>query len=242
MVVEYRVTHINDKPYARAKPELLIVKLPVRETKKEHINMLYDSGSTISLMKLKKLKDDALIYENKIAFTGITGHEIHTLGKVYATINVDGHTIKHAFYVINDDTPIEHDGILGIDFLRKHPVKCNFQKAELRIKNAVMKLHPFSKVILKPRSETVIRAAINQNREGIVCANEPIPGGYIGNCLVKPEKYTCPICVINTTNREVEIQTPLVTLEKVERDTVAKMYAVQAIKNRKPIIPRAERI
>jgi len=204
--------------------------------------MLYDSGSTISLMKLRKLKDDALIYENKIALTGITGHRIHTLGKVYATINVDGHTIKHAFYVIRDDTPIEHDGILGIDFLRKHPVKCDFQKAELKIKNTVMKLHPFSKVILKPRSETIIRAATSQNREGIVRANEPIPGVYIGNCLVKPEKYTCPVSIINTTDREVEIQTPLITLEEVERDTVAGMHAVQAIQNRKPIAPRAERI
>jgi len=59
--------------------------------------------------------------------------------------------------VIRDDTSIEHDGILGIDFLRKHPVKCNFQRAELRIRNAVIKLYPFSKVILKPRSETIIR-------------------------------------------------------------------------------------
>jgi len=240
--VEYRVTHINDKLYARAKPELLIVKLPVRETKRGHINLLYDSGSTISLIKLKNLKDDALIYENKIALTGITGHKIHTLGKIYATINADEHTIKHAFYVIKDDTPIEHDGILGIDFLRKHPVKCDFQKAELRIKNAVMKLYPFSKVILKSRSETIIRAATCQNREGVVRANEPVPGVYIGNCLVKPKNYTCPISVINTTDREVEIPTPLVTIEKVERDTVAEMHTVQAIKNRQPIAPRAERI
>jgi len=34
--------------------------------------MLYDSGSTISLIKLKHLKDDTLIYEKKIALIGIT--------------------------------------------------------------------------------------------------------------------------------------------------------------------------
>jgi len=191
-------------------------------------------------MKFKKLKDDALIYDDKIALIGITGHKIHILGKVYATINVDGHTIKHAFYVIKDDTPIEHDGILGINFLRKYPVKCDFQKAELRIKNAVMKLHLFSKVILKPRSETIVRAATSQNREGRV--NEPTPGVYIGNCLVKPENYTCPISVINMTDREIEIQTPLVTLEKVERNTVAEIHAVQAIKKRESIVSRAKRI
>jgi len=86
----------------------------------------------------------------------------------------------------------------------------------------------------------IIRAVTNQNQEGIVRAKEPITGIYIGNCLVKPKKYTCPVSVINTTDREVKIQTPLVTLEKVERDT--EMHAVQAIKNRKPIVPRAKRI
>jgi len=62
------------------------VRLLVREAKGEKINLLYDSGSTISgsnsgLMKLKYLKDDTLIYENKIALTEITGHKIYTLGK-----------------------------------------------------------------------------------------------------------------------------------------------------------------
>jgi len=67
------------------------------------------------------------VYENKIMLIGIIGHKIHTLGKIYATINMDRHIIKHVFYVMKDDTPIEHDGILGIDFFRKHPVKCDFQ-------------------------------------------------------------------------------------------------------------------
>jgi len=68
-------------------------------------------------MKLKYLKDNALIYKNKIALTGIIEHKIHMLGKIYATVNVDGHIINHAFYVMKDDTSVKHDGILGIDFL-----------------------------------------------------------------------------------------------------------------------------
>jgi len=61
---------------------------------------------------------------------------------------------------MKDDTPIEHDGILGIDFFRKHPMKCDFQWAELKIGSAVVKLHPFNKIILK-HSEMIIRAATN---------------------------------------------------------------------------------
>jgi len=132
--LEYRAAHMRDTPHAHTKTDLLIVRLPVSEVKCEKIKLLYDS--TISLMKLKYLKDDPLIYENKIALTGITGHKIHTLGKVYATINMYEHIIKHAFYVIGD-TLNEHDGILGINFLRKHCVKCDFQKTELKIRNVM---------------------------------------------------------------------------------------------------------
>jgi len=79
---------------APSKDELLQVTLPIREVKGEKINM-YDSGSTISLIKLKHLKDKTLIYEKKIALIGISGHKIYTLGKMYATIKINKHKIKH---------------------------------------------------------------------------------------------------------------------------------------------------
>jgi len=41
------------------------------------------------LIKLKQLRDDALIYEDKIALTGITGHKIYTIGKMYTTIELE---------------------------------------------------------------------------------------------------------------------------------------------------------
>jgi len=177
--------------------------------------MLYDSGSTISLTKLKTLKDNALIYENKIVLTGITGHKIHTLGKVYATINVDGHTIKHAFYVVKDDFPIEYEGILGIDFLQKQKTKCDLGKKQLRIGNEIFKLRPYRTVILKSRSETVMRAITNTQCVGVINSEEIIPGVFIGNCLVKPEEGTCPISVINTTEEQVVVPTPLVSIEEI---------------------------
>jgi len=204
--------------------------------------MLYDSGSTISLIKLRQLKDDALIYENKIALTGITGHKVYTIGKTYATIELDGRRLKHAFHVVRDDTPIEHEGILGIDFLRKHTVTCDYSKNRLQIGSTVLKLHPFSKLLLKPRSETILKATTNTNRVGIVRAEEVTPGVYIGNCLVNAEEYECPVSVINTTDKAVEIATPHVTIEEVEHDTSAAIHTVQTNKNRKSTVPRAERI
>ncbi|KAL6416667.1 hypothetical protein ACFW04_013259 [Cataglyphis niger] len=81
----------------------------------------------------------------------------------------------------------------------------------------MLNLHPFNKIILKPRSETIIKARTDQNRIGIVCAEEKAPGVYIGNCIVNAADYTCPVSVINTTDREVEMQTPLIALEEIEK-------------------------
>lgn len=125
--------------------------------------MLYDSGSTISLIKLKLLKDEVPVYENKIALTGVIGHQIHTFGKMYATIKMGDQEIKHPIYVVKDDFPIEHDIILGIDFLRKHSITCDYRRAELKIGNSTLKLHPFNKITLKPRSETIIKALTDKN-------------------------------------------------------------------------------
>jgi len=237
--LEYRVTHIKEMTSV---PQLLWAQLPVREAANGKINMLYDSGSTISLIKLRQLKDDALIYEKRIALTGITGHKVHTIGKTYATIKLGGRRLKHAFYVVSDDTPIEHEGILGIDFLRKHNVTCDYTNSRLQIGSTILKLHPFSQLTLKPRSETILKATTNKNRVGIVRAEEVTPGVYIGNCLVNAEEYECPVSIINTTDKAVEITTPHVTIEEIESDTSATIHTVHTNKNRKSTAPRAERI
>jgi len=237
--LEYRVTHIKEMTSV---PQLLWAQLPVREAANGKINMLYDSGSTISLIKLRQLKDDALIYEKRIALTGITGHKVHTIGKTNATIKLGGRRLKHAFYVVNDDTPIEHEGILGIDFLRKHNVTCDYTNSRLQIGSTILKLHPFSQLTLKPRSETILKATTNKNRVGIVRAEEVTPGVYIGNCLVNAEEYECPVSIINTTDKAVEITTPHVTIDEVESDTSATIHTVHTNKNRKATAPRAEQI
>ena len=231
--LEYRVAHIRDKAHRHCKPKLRLVTLPIRQVKGKLIDVLCDSGSAISLIKLKYLKDDTPVHPEKIALIGITGDKLYTLGKAYLTIKTDEFKLKHAFYVIRDDTPIEHDGILGIDFLNEHAV-CNFPKSEIKIGNTIFKLHSQRTVTLKPRSETIIQAVTRRNRTGIVHAEEHVPGVYIGNCLVEAKDYTCPISMINTTDKEICIPLPRVKIEKVEDDNPTEMYMIQTAKNIKP--------
>ncbi|KAL6420782.1 hypothetical protein ACFW04_014022 [Cataglyphis niger] len=218
---EYRVTHIKGAPRNQAKNELLLVTILMRQIKNKEIQMLYDSGS-ISLIKLKHLKDDTPIQEEKIA--------------------INNQKIKHAFYVVRDDISIEYEGILEIDFLRQHSVTCDYKYNQLKLGKAMLNLHPFNKIILKPRSETIIKTRTDQNRIGIVRAEKKAPGIYIGNCIVNAADYTCPVSVINTTDREVEMQTPLIALEEIESDTTSEMYTIHTGNNLKPKISRNARI
>ncbi|KAL6421074.1 hypothetical protein ACFW04_013598 [Cataglyphis niger] len=110
---------------------------------------------------------------------------------MYGTIRINNHKVKHAFYVVRDDISIKYEGILGIDFLRQHLVTCDYKYNRLKIGNAMLNLHPFNKIILKPRSETIIKASTDQNRIRIVRVEEKAPRVYIGNCIVNAADYMC---------------------------------------------------
>jgi len=52
-----------------------LISLLIQEAEKR-VNFLFDTGATVSLLKLKMLKDNTRIHEEKIKLTGITGHSI----------------------------------------------------------------------------------------------------------------------------------------------------------------------
>jgi len=116
---------------------------------------------------------------------------------------------------VKDDFPIEYEGILGIDFLQKQKAKCDLGKKQLRIGDEIFKFRPYTTVILKPRSETVMRAITNTQCVGTINSEKIMPGVFIGNCLVKPEEGTCLISVINTTEEQVAIPTSLISIEEI---------------------------
>jgi len=75
-------------------------------------------------------------------------HKIYTLGKIKATIILGNREIRHTIHVVKDDFPIDHEGILGIDFLTKQRMKYDHRKRQVRIGDVNFKLHSFKKVTL----------------------------------------------------------------------------------------------
>lgn len=104
-----------------------------------------------------------------------------------------------------------------------------------------MAKHSYQSVCLQPRSETVIRAVTNCNQVGIVEAKKTQPGIFIGCCLMQPENYLCPVSISNTTENEVEIETPRVEIEELLGEKKVKS-AVMSINVEKTELSCSERM
>ncbi|KYN29966.1 hypothetical protein ALC57_00582 [Trachymyrmex cornetzi] len=83
------------------------------------------------------------------------------------------------FHTRRDDAPMEYDGILGTDFIRRHKVVANYNTRCVSIGKAQFKLQPYIRIKLKPRSETVVQCTANKNKLGITKAEETAPGIFI---------------------------------------------------------------
>jgi len=76
-----------------------------------------DTGATLTLIKLGNLKDEISMREERMVLTEVTGHKIHTIGKIKTTIPLRNRRIRHTIYVVKDDFPINYEEILGINCL-----------------------------------------------------------------------------------------------------------------------------
>ena len=217
------------------------ITLPIQETRSGEINMLFDSGATLSLIKVKNLKGKTRISPEKITLAGITGHKMYTIGSMQAHINIGEQVLRHTMYVVKDDFPMEYDGILGLDFMKNHRVICDYDKQQLNIAGVTFKIKPYGKIILQPRSETIVRATTNRNQPGVIQAKETKPGVYIGRCMVEPKNFACVVSIINTTDKPVEIRTPHVTIEDPD-ESDHQIYAVINEAERANKLPRSKRI
>ncbi|KAL6264169.1 hypothetical protein P5V15_004249 [Pogonomyrmex californicus] len=176
MARKYQVAEVTR---GEARNGLELITLLIKEVKKGKATFLLDTGATLILIKIENFKSETPVHEKRIALTGVTGHKIHTLGKVKLTIKLGKEEIRHSVYVVRDDFFMDYEGILGIDFLAKQKARCDHGKKILSIGKTNLKLQ-YQKVLLKPHSETIIEAFANRNQVGIIRQEQPKPGVFIG--------------------------------------------------------------
>ena len=235
----YRVAQITGKH--KVGP-LDMVTLPMQKAVEGRLNFLLDSGATLTLIKVGNLKGKTMVREEKLALIGVTGHQIHTIGKIKATVDIGNKQIRHTMYVVKNNFPIEYEGILGNDFLTKHKVDISNATKRLKIGTASFKLRPYRKVTLPPHSETIVEADTDHNRVGIVKSGEPAPGVFIGHCLVKPIEFKCPVSILNVTDKPVEIVAPHVTLEDLSANDTADILTLRAADEHETVTERQKKL
>lgn len=101
---------------------------------------LLDCGSSISIIKLETLRDDAMlrVLDDPITIVG-TG-EGTTFAKYYVELTIAGY-IKHVFFVVEDDFNIDQQGILGSDFCHEQKALINYDSHKLVVHRTFFDIH-----------------------------------------------------------------------------------------------------
>lgn len=136
-VREYQITQVATKSCTSVSLDLITL---TREAKRGKVRLLLDTNAAITFLKVDNLKGETWMLPERLMLTGVTGHTIHTLGKIKATIKLRGREVRYTIYVMKDDFPIEYERILGIDFLKKQKTKCDHEKDQVRIGKTILPL------------------------------------------------------------------------------------------------------
>lgn len=93
------------------------VNVPLDLSISSFANLLVDTGSDISISKLKCRNDDAEIFlDDKVVITEITKDFTTFLGISFGTITLQPDVVlQHPFHIVPESFPIMQDRILGND-------------------------------------------------------------------------------------------------------------------------------
>lgn len=193
---------------------------------------LIDTGASLSLIKTDKLKLTKLFYDSSeiVTLNGLSPNcPINTAGSVILDPSIHDKSFKIKFHIVEHQNNIPFDGLIGNDFLKEEEAQIDLNKLELRIKSLPFPLKIWLNsnpednpvFILKPRSETVVRAKIlnPEIKEGICPEIHIYDGVYLAKSIVKVENNTALTTILNTTNQSIKISKLNLVLEKFNEKT-----------------------
>lgn len=171
---------------------------------------LLDTGASISAIKYKHVLEERIGFcKENISINGIGG-KVTTIGYCYLNFNVNGHQLKHKFYVF-DFLPIRANGIIGQDFLTKYKAVLDFNHNIITLStyynNINLPINTISNNLdIPPRCESIHYITTDIEDECLVCASDISDGIYLASSLVKPVCGRIPIKILNTTEDYVTLR------------------------------------
>lgn len=199
-------------------------------------SFLLDSGADISIIKYGKLKSNTLCNEdNKVMLKGIDCQDnlIATKGYCYFEVGIDHHPYRHTFHAVDDNFPIQYDGILGNDFLKIFSAKICYKTNQLFVGNestplnhiiTQLKVNPqpisnlqvLKQFVISPRSETIVPIQIINPEigEGVVEKITLLEGVYMCPSIVRVNANGIALTsILNTTERPVLVKELKINLD-----------------------------
>ena len=115
---------------------------------------LFDTGSSVSIIKESSLKSFILINRKQVLkLVWIGSNTVSTLGEIKVLI----HGMVSTFHVVSQSFPFVQDGILGIDFLKYHRATLNFDDDCLLLGEEKYPLFAYTNIHVPARTKKQIQ-------------------------------------------------------------------------------------
>ncbi|CAB0041212.1 unnamed protein product [Trichogramma brassicae] len=192
-----------------------VISVRCHQLKLINAEFLIDTGSDLNLLRISSLRTGERINQSRIfSLSGISDGVVKTLRRVAISIG-DTPCIMD---LVPENFPIKWDGILGVEFLRAQRATLSFNYNELILNGVELSRIPLiehATYFLPARTKTLVTIKIS---------NPDQDGGYIpkintgegilaGECLLKTTANTAKLFMINTTNQDVNLTVPPVTVQ-----------------------------
>ena len=193
-----------------------IIELSSHEFNNNTARFFIDTGADITICKLKALNSDFLKIntKDKVTIKGITPGKSSTLGSTYLSL----HNLESKIHIVDNEFPIQTEGLLGYEFIEKYKGKINTERKCLELPGCIIPFIEDEKFIIPPNTRQIIYATVSnpEVQTGYVemhdLGKELLFGNFIGtNRNGKIYAY-----VLNISDKEMTINPPKVTLEPYE--------------------------
>ena len=130
----------------------------------------------------------------------------------------------HEFHVVSSKFPLKEQGIIDSIFLRLENAKIDFENQKVTIRNNKVYSLEFSNTITLPARSVcpcIIKINNKENNidNGLITRQEVSRGIFLIDNLVKVTNGNARTYIINTTEEELNIETPIIDVESVLVDT-----------------------
>uniref|UniRef100_A0ABD2WQT3 RNA-directed DNA polymerase n=1 Tax=Trichogramma kaykai TaxID=54128 RepID=A0ABD2WQT3_9HYME len=133
---------------------------------------MLDNGATVNLIKLSAVAPDVEIFRDRyLSLGGITSEPVETLDYIYVSIC----SPSYRFYVVPNDFPIEADGLIGRNLMKKEQAVISYHYSSIVLRSDHLNPIPFAEPNPQVENPTTNIFKVSRNRAGIPSINYVAP-------------------------------------------------------------------